>query len=45
LIADAEARLAEAGIATAWLACAIGNDRAARGVALRKILDRPAMTA
>jgi ribosomal protein S18 acetylase RimI-like enzyme len=30
LIADAEARLAEAGIATAWLACAIGNDRAAR---------------
>ncbi|HEY8551272.1 MAG TPA: GNAT family N-acetyltransferase [Vicinamibacterales bacterium] len=30
LIADAEARLAEAGVATAWLACAIGNDRAAR---------------
>lgn len=30
LIADAEARLADAGFETAWLACAIGNDRAAR---------------
>ena len=30
LIADAEARLAARGIETAWLACAIGNDRAAR---------------
>jgi GNAT superfamily N-acetyltransferase len=30
LIADAEARLAEAGVETAWLACAIGNARAAR---------------
>jgi GNAT superfamily N-acetyltransferase len=30
LIADAEARLARAGIETAWLGCAIGNDRAAR---------------
>jgi GNAT superfamily N-acetyltransferase len=30
LIADAEARLADAGVETAWLACAIGNDRAAR---------------
>jgi GNAT superfamily N-acetyltransferase len=30
LVADAEARLAERGVATAWLACAIGNDRAAR---------------
>jgi len=30
LIADAEARLAEAGVGTAWLACAIGNERAAR---------------
>lgn len=30
LIVDAEARLSEAGVATAWLACAIGNDRAAR---------------
>jgi ribosomal protein S18 acetylase RimI-like enzyme len=30
LIADAEERLAERGIVTAWLACAIGNDRAAR---------------
>jgi GNAT superfamily N-acetyltransferase len=30
LIADAEARLAAGGVATAWLACAIGNDRAAR---------------
>lgn len=30
LVADAEARLAANGITTAWLACAIGNDRAAR---------------
>ncbi|ADG11985.1 N-acetyltransferase [Caulobacter segnis] len=30
LMADAEMRLAEAGVATAWLACAIGNTRAAR---------------
>jgi GNAT superfamily N-acetyltransferase len=30
LIADAEARLAAAGVETAWLACAIGNERAAR---------------
>jgi GNAT superfamily N-acetyltransferase len=30
LIADAEARLAANGTRTAWLACAIGNDRAAR---------------
>jgi ribosomal protein S18 acetylase RimI-like enzyme len=30
LIDDAEARLARSGIETAWLACAIGNDRAAR---------------
>jgi GNAT superfamily N-acetyltransferase len=30
LIADAEARLAENGVETAWLACAVGNDRAAR---------------
>ena len=30
LIADAETRLADAGFETAWLACAIGNDRAAR---------------
>lgn len=30
LIADAEARLAERGVDTAWLACAVGNDRAAR---------------
>lgn len=30
LIADAEARLAAAGVRTAWLACAIGNVRAAR---------------
>ena len=30
LIDDAEARLAESGVETAWLACAIGNDRAAR---------------
>lgn len=30
LIADAECRLAEAGFTTGWLACAIGNLRAAR---------------
>jgi ribosomal protein S18 acetylase RimI-like enzyme len=30
LIADAEARLSERGVETAWLACAIGNERAAR---------------
>ena len=30
LLADAEARLADCGVATAWLACAVGNDRAAR---------------
>jgi ribosomal protein S18 acetylase RimI-like enzyme len=30
LIADAESRLAESGVAIAWLACAIGNERAAR---------------
>jgi GNAT superfamily N-acetyltransferase len=30
LMADAEARLSENGVATAWLACAIGNERAAR---------------
>jgi GNAT superfamily N-acetyltransferase len=30
LVADAEARLLESGVHTAWLACAIGNDRAAR---------------
>ena len=30
LLADAEARLAAAGVRLAWLACAIGNERAAR---------------
>jgi GNAT superfamily N-acetyltransferase len=30
LMADAEDRLAKSGVATAWLACAIGNERAAR---------------
>jgi ribosomal protein S18 acetylase RimI-like enzyme len=30
LIADAEARLSQSGVDTAWLACAIGNERAAR---------------
>jgi GNAT superfamily N-acetyltransferase len=30
LMADAEQRLAARGVDTAWLACAIGNDRAAR---------------
>jgi GNAT superfamily N-acetyltransferase len=29
LIADAEAQLSERGVATAWLACAVGNARAA----------------
>lgn len=30
LIADAEARMSQRGVETAWLACAIGNGRAAR---------------
>jgi len=30
LIADAESRLRASGVETAWLACAIGNQRAAR---------------
>ena len=30
LIADAEAQLSESGVETAWLACAIGNERAAK---------------
>jgi ribosomal protein S18 acetylase RimI-like enzyme len=30
LIADAETRVAERGFQTAWLACAVGNNRAAR---------------
>jgi ribosomal protein S18 acetylase RimI-like enzyme len=30
LMADAEERLARSGVTTAWLDCAIGNDRAAR---------------
>lgn len=30
LMADAEARLAEAGVEIAWLECAVGNERAAR---------------
>ena len=30
LMADAEARLAALGLETAWLACAVGNNRAAR---------------
>jgi GNAT superfamily N-acetyltransferase len=30
LMADAEAHLRESGVRTAWLACAIGNGRAAR---------------
>ena len=30
LIADAEARMSESGVQMAWLACAIGNERAAR---------------
>jgi ribosomal protein S18 acetylase RimI-like enzyme len=30
LVVDAEARFGESGIGTVWLACAIGNERAAR---------------
>jgi ribosomal protein S18 acetylase RimI-like enzyme len=30
LISDAEVRLSQSGVETAWLACAIGNERAAR---------------
>lgn len=30
LIADAEARLSQQGVTIAWLACAIGNERAAK---------------
>ena len=30
LVADAEEQLSRSGVTTAWLACAIGNDRAAR---------------
>ncbi|WP_407351222.1 GNAT family N-acetyltransferase [Luteimonas sp. R10] len=30
LVADAEMRMADSGVGTAWLACAIGNHRAAR---------------
>lgn len=30
LIADAQTELSQRGVAVAWLACAIGNDRAAR---------------
>lgn len=30
LLTDAEVRLRESGVSTAWLSCAIGNDRAAR---------------
>jgi GNAT superfamily N-acetyltransferase len=30
LISDAEERLLQDGVKTAWLACAIGNERAAR---------------
>jgi ribosomal protein S18 acetylase RimI-like enzyme len=30
LMADAETRLSESGVEIAWLACAIGNERAAR---------------
>lgn len=30
LVADAESRMADAGVEIAWLACAVGNERAAR---------------
>jgi ribosomal protein S18 acetylase RimI-like enzyme len=30
LLADAESRMREGGVETAWLACAVGNERAAR---------------
>jgi ribosomal protein S18 acetylase RimI-like enzyme len=50
LIDDAESRLAAAGVQTAWLACAIGNQRAARfyekrGWRLVGIIDYDAVTA
>jgi len=50
LITDAEARLSGAGIQTAWLACAIGNQRAARfyekcGWRLAGIMVNPLQTA
>ena len=50
LMADAEAVLAVRGVQTAWLACAIGNDRAARfyekaGWIMTGVADVPAETA
>ena len=39
LIDDGEARLAARGYATAWLACAIGNERAARFYRKRGWID------
>lgn len=50
LIADAEARLKQAGVALAWLACAIGNARAARfyekaGWTMARIENVPTETA
>lgn len=50
LMADAEATLMSGGVSTAWLACAIGNDRAARfydkaGWVRTGVADGPAETA
>lgn len=50
LMADAEARLAARGVETAWLACAIGNARAARfyekaGWTMARIENVPTETA
>jgi hypothetical protein len=49
-MADAEARLVQAGVETAWLACAIGNARAARfyeksGWTMARIENVPTETA
>jgi len=49
LMADAEAVLTARGVQTAWLACAIGNDRAARfyekaGWVMTGVADVPAET-
>lgn len=47
LIADGEARLAARGFAALWLACAVGNDRAARfyekcgWTMVRTVVNRP----
>jgi GNAT superfamily N-acetyltransferase len=42
LISDAEARLSESGVETAWLACAIGNERAV-AIRIGRIGTAPSM--